>query len=139
MKIPRKLVERVRARAAHRCEYCRASEWLTGQYHTVDHILPRAQDGLTILDNLCLACAPCNAFKHDRTKAIDPESGGFATLFNPRTQDWRDHFAWSRDGLTIIGMTASGRATIAALRMNRSLAVAARTIWVSVNQHPPRD
>jgi hypothetical protein len=71
--------------------------------------------------------------------AADPESVKTVALFNPREQRWRDHFAWSDDGTSVIGLTPCGRATIVALRLNRPLAVAARRIWVSVNRHPPKD
>jgi hypothetical protein len=61
------------------------------------------------------------------------------SLFNPRQQRWRDHFAWNEDSTTIIGLTACGRATVVALRLNHPLIVAARSIWASVDQHPPKD
>ncbi len=138
-KVPQHLADRVRERARQRCEYCLTPEWLTGQQWEIDHIVPRARGGATRFDNLCLACAACNGFKLDRTMALDTETGQTITLFNPRTQRWNDHFAWSDDGTNIIGLTSYGRATIAALRLNRSLVVAVRAIWVSMNHHPPRD
>ena len=39
----------------------------------------------------------------------------------------------------IIGLTATGRATIAALRLNNPEIVAARSLWVQAGWHPPRD
>ena len=135
----KRLVELVRTRARFRCEYCHASEQLTGQRCQVDHIMPRIRDGKTEPDNLCLACAACNSFKLDRTEAIDPESAESVRLFNPRTQNWHDHFAWSADGTLIVGLTASGRATVTALKLNRTLAVEARSSWAEIRQHPPAD
>lgn len=58
-------------------------------------------------------------------------------LFNPRRQKWMRHFRWSDDGARIIGRTRSGRATIAALRMNHAAIVLSRSIWVSAGIHPP--
>ena len=138
-KIPKRLADRVRERAAHRCEYCLTPEWLTGQSWEIDHIVPRARGGTTDFGNLCLACAACNGFKLDRVMAVDPETSESVLLFNPRAHHWNYHFAWSDDGTYIIGLTSHGRATVSALKMNRSLIVAARAIWVSMNHHPPRD
>lgn len=128
----------VRERADYRCKYCQASEWLTGQQHEIDHVHPKVLGGHTTLDNLALACSACNGHKHDETEAIDPVTNEFTPLYNPRTQIWPDHFAWSKDGLTIIGLTTCGRATIHLLQMNRPLALAARSIWVMVRRHPPK-
>ncbi len=138
-KLPKRLIERVRERARHRCEYCLTAEWLTGQAGEVDHIAPRAQGGSSHIDNLCLACAACNGFKLDRTAALDAETNQLAPLFNPRAQRWAEHFMWSDEGTRIIGLTAHGRVTITTLKMNRPLVVAARAIWVEMQRHPPQD
>jgi 5-methylcytosine-specific restriction endonuclease McrA len=137
-RIPKRLARQVRERAQHRCEYCRTSEWLSGQPCQIDHIVPRSRGGVTEADNLCLACATCNSFKLDRTDAIDPRSGEVVPLFNPRQQNWDEHFAWSDDGTRIVGLTACGRVTVMALKLNRSLLVTARASWVSINRHPPQ-
>lgn len=136
LKLPQALRELIRARAESRCEYCQTSEWLSGLSCEVDHILPRAKDGPTTPDNLCLACASCNGYKGANAQAVDPESGEQVALFNPRKQRWREHFAWSEEGTTIIGLTAEGRATVLALKLNHPLIVAARSIWVSAGLHP---
>jgi hypothetical protein len=135
--IPTQLREQVRRRAVYRCEYCHSSEWLTGQRHHIDHIIPDSQGGDTAIGNLCLACATCNGSKRDRSEAIDPATGKSEPLFNPRTQRWQNHFAWSDDGTVITGLTPTGRATVVALRLNRPLAVSARKVWVAVGKHPP--
>jgi hypothetical protein len=57
-------------------------------------------------------------------------------LFNPRQQRWREHFTWNQEGTTIIGLTAQGRATVIALKLNHSLIVVARSIWVGAGLHP---
>ena len=74
----------------------------TGQRCQMDHMTPRIRGGKTEPDNLCLACAACNSFKLDRIEAADPESAKSADLFNPRMQNWHDHFAWSADGSQIV-------------------------------------
>jgi hypothetical protein len=138
-KIPKTLRRLVRARAKGRCEYCQTSEWLSGLPCEIDHIVPRAKGGPTTADNLCLACASCNGYKRATTHAVDPESGEEVAIFNPRRQRWDEHFAWSEDGTRIVGLTACGRATVVALKLNHPLAVAARSIWVSIGLHPPED
>lgn len=136
-RVPRALAELVRSRADARCEYCRVSEWLSGQVCHIDHIVPVVHGGETVAGNLCLACAACNSAKLDKTEAIDPVTLEIVPLFNPRTQEWSEHFHWSEDGIYVVGNTVSGRATVEALHMNRSLALAARTVWRSVGVHPP--
>ena len=135
----RRLIELVRTRARFRCEYCHASEQITGQRCHIDHIIPQVRGGKTEPDNLCLACAACNSFKLDRIEATDPETAESVSLFHPRRQNWHDHFAWSADGIRILGLTPSGRATISALKMNRPLVVEARSSWTEIRQHPPKD
>lgn len=138
-RIPARLRRKVRAEAGHRCGYCHSSEAVTSVPLVVDHIMPEAADGPTILENLWLACVRCNQFKADRTHARDPLTGELVALFNPRTQVWREHFAWSVDGTEISGLTPCGRATVVALRLNRELLVVARRQWVSVGWWPPQD
>ena len=129
----------VRERAKGRCEYCLTSEALSGIRCQTDHIIPRSRGGPTTADNLCLACAACNGHKHARTHAIDPVSATEVPFFNPRRQQWHEHFSWSTDGTEIIGQTPTGRATIASLKLNDALIVAARSLWTDTGFHPPRD
>ncbi|HWE63595.1 MAG TPA: HNH endonuclease signature motif containing protein [Chloroflexota bacterium] len=68
----------------------------------IDHLIPEARGGLTVEENLWLACSACNTSKGDRTTGVDPQSGGTVALFNPRFQRWRDHFAWTASGDHIV-------------------------------------
>jgi hypothetical protein len=95
----------------------------------VDHIIPQTSGGLTIPENLALACPHCNAHKWSHTDGIDPDGGGTSRLFNPRTDTWSGHFEWSRDGnLEIIGLTPIGRATVTRLQMNAPDVLIARRL-----------
>jgi hypothetical protein len=47
---------------------------------------------------------------------MDPETGEVVRLFNPRLDQWAEHFEL-RD-IRITGLTATGRATVSLLRMN---------------------
>jgi len=137
--IPDSLREFVRERAKDRCEYCLTSEELSGIRCQIDHIVPRSRQGATTAENLCLACAACNGHKHARTHATDPESDTVVSLFDPRHQNWKEHFTWSTDGTEIVGLTPTGRATILALEINDPLIVSARGLLVGMGLHPPRD
>lgn len=114
------------------------SEEASGIECQIDHIVPRSRGGQTASDNLCLACVACNGRKYARTVATDPDTGDEVPLFDPRRQNWREHFRWGSDGTRVVGLTATGRATIAALQMNDALIVAARSLWVGMGAHPPR-
>jgi hypothetical protein len=90
--------------------------------------------------NLWLACPICNSHKSDKIATIDPESGTTTPLFNPRTQVWSEHFAWTDDGLRIVGRTPVGRATVIALHLSDDLdAIVVRSYWVLAGWHPPED
>jgi hypothetical protein len=134
--IPDDLRQQVIDRAGGRCEYCQAPLAIVVEME-VDHIRPQSVGGLTEADNLCLACAGCNGFKLAFQEAEDPETGETTSLFNPRAHKWDDHFSWSEDGAIAIGLTPTGRATIARLRMNRERMVAARRLWAQAGWHPP--
>lgn len=137
--IPVAVAAIVRERAGGRCEYCLTSEELSGIRCQIDHITPRSREGASTADNLCLACLACNGHKSARTHAIDPESGAEVPLFNPRRQHWGEHFAWNTEGTKILGLTATGRATVVALEMNDPLIVGARSLWVTMGAHPPHN
>lgn len=120
------------------CVYCQTAVANTGQPLTVDHIVPQGRGGLTIIDNLCFACRRCNEFKGSTTHAADPLTGKIVAIFHPRQNKWNEHFAWDETRTHIAGMSATGRATVAALRMNNEFIVDARRRWVSAGWHPPR-
>ena len=129
--------QKVRERAENRCEYCLShQDYIMGRLQ-IDHIQPVAKGGDDTEDNLCLACELFNQYKWTKTENLDPKSGEIFSLFNPRQQQWQKHFTWSPEGTEIIGLTACGRATIGALRLNNSLAVTVRKNWVKAGWHPP--
>jgi len=127
----------VRQRAGGKCEYCHALERWQYVSFTVDHVVPFAEGGTDDPDNLALACFHCNRRKADRLTALDPDSGGQVPLFNPRQDEWGAHFAWSAEGLQVIGLTAVGRATIVALELNRERIIRIRAADQIAGRHPP--
>jgi hypothetical protein len=135
--IAKELRQQVGTDASHRCGYCLTQEWVVGSLMEVDHILPEALGGRTVLANLWLACSPCNAHKGDRITAFDPKTATLVRLFNPRRQVWTEHFAWTAERDRIVGTTPFGRATVVALDLNRAPLVLSRREWVRVGWHPP--
>jgi 5-methylcytosine-specific restriction endonuclease McrA len=127
----------VRERAQHVCEYCHTSELWQYVRFTVDHILPLSKGGTDDLENLCLACFHCNRRKSDAISGGNPETGKMVALFHPRHDRWNEHFIWSSDKLNILGITPTGRATVALLEFNRERAVRIRAADILVNRHPP--
>jgi len=136
-----KIAEHIRSqicqRARYLCEYCHASEQWQYVRFTVDHVIPLARGGTDTSDNLAWACFHCNRRKSDRLTAVDPISGEEVPLFNPRRDRWDEHFIWSADGLSIIGLTPTGRATVVALALNRAWAIDIRAADLAVGRHPP--
>jgi 5-methylcytosine-specific restriction endonuclease McrA len=127
--IPAALSKRVRQRARHVREYCRLPQASQEAAFHIDHIQPRAAGGPTTANNLALACVTCSLKKAARTQARDPRSKRLVSLFHPRRDRWGDHFRWSPD-CRIIGRTATGRATVLALRMNRRAVIGIRKALV---------
>ena len=126
----------VAARAAHRCEYCRAPESIFNFPFEVEHIVPPKQRGDDDESNLALSCRACNLFKASHLEYADPESGDEAPLFNPRSDQWTDCFRAEIESGTIIGLNATGRATIACLAMNSIAQRAARMDWMRLGLFP---
>jgi hypothetical protein len=133
------LRDQVAREARHRCGYCLTSAHITGTPMEIDHIIAESLGGLTVLENLWLACSLCNDHKGNRIAAPDPQTAEIVRLFDPRRQLWPEHFGWSPNGDLILGKTPTWRATVASLRLNRAELVEARRGWVIAGWHPPKD
>src|SRR5260370_30165946 len=83
----------VRERAKGCCEYCLLPEARAFFPHEPDHIIATKHGGESTIDNLALACFDYNRFKGSDIASIDPESRELTQLFNPRTQEWTEHFS----------------------------------------------
>jgi hypothetical protein len=128
----RRLVE---TRAASRCEYCGMHQSLQGGQFHVEHICPTSRGGTSDLDNLALACPGCNLWKADHMVALDEESGASVRLFDPRSDNWHEHFHWV--GREIIGQTPTGRATVTLLDLNHPRRLQIRQAEELFNLFPP--
>ena len=127
----------INERAKGCCKYCLSRADFATQSFSVEHIVPISKNGKTVLDNLALACPGCNGYKYNKTEHPDPVNGIIVPLFNPRKQNWYDHFNWNEDFTRIVALTPTGRATISALKMNRVGIVNLCKALFAIGAHPP--
>ncbi|MGO9913686.1 MAG: HNH endonuclease [Isosphaeraceae bacterium] len=126
----------VAQRAGHRCEYCRAPEAIFNLPFEVEHIVPTSREGPDDESNCALACRSCNLYKSDQVEGRDDVTQEVVRLFEPRRDRWHEHFRIERDTATVLGLTPTGRATVAALQMNRAVQLAARQQWMLLGLFP---
>ena len=137
--------ESIRKRANYLCEYCHSPEKISATRFTVDHIIPQSLGGSDELDNLALACRRCNERRYNFVAGYDPITKNVVALFNPRLQQWGQHFSWSADGKTIIAKTPIGRATIFRFDLNDERYLEkdsirnTRSLWIKAGWHPPEN
>ena len=133
----------VRERAKYVCEYCHSSERLSASRFTLDHITPKSLGGSDEPENLALACRRCNERRYNFVASIDPQSRATVPIFNPRLQEWDEHFAWIEQGILIEGITSVGRATCLRLDLNdmrypeEDSIRETRRFWLKTGLHPP--
>jgi 5-methylcytosine-specific restriction endonuclease McrA len=133
----------VRERAKYLCEYCHSLELLSANRFTIDHIVPRSLGGSDDLNNLALACRRCNERRYNFVAGIDPETQEIVPIFNPRQQQWAEHFVWTIDGTVIQGSTPIGRATCIRFDLNdmrypeNDSIRQTRIFWTRTGLHPP--
>ncbi len=142
MAVSRSLKDLVRERAQGLCEYCHASEHWQFVSHTMDHIVPQSARAPDTSENLALACSNCNMRRQACTESV--ADGTLVPLFNPRTDNWNDHFTWSHDTLSIVALTSVGRGTLDVLDLNgerHGVADKLRRIRAEdrrLDRHPPQ-
>jgi hypothetical protein len=103
----------------------------------VEHIVPLSKDGLDETTNWALACRSCNLNKSNCVDSIDPVTQQRVRLFHPRQDQWAEHFVVDHNfPFNLQGRTPIGRATIAQLRVNSRLQLAARAQWMELRLFP---
>ena len=143
MSISEATKQSVRERAKYLCEYCHSLELLSANRFTIDHIVPRSLGGSDDLNNLALACRRCNERRYNFVAGIDPETQEIVPIFNPRQQQWAEHFVWTIDGTVIQGSTSIGRATCIRFDLNdmrypeHDSIRQTRIFWTRTGLHPP--
>ena len=126
------LERKVWLRALSRCEYCRMPATESTTLFEIEHIIPFKHGGKTALNNLCLACFPCNRFKGTDIAGLDPSTKSLSRLFHPRLDEWSLHFKQVRGA--IVGRTEVGRTTIRVLQFNHPDQVIARRILIELGR-----
>lgn len=138
-KIALKLQEKIRLQAKNRCGYCVLPQNLNPTVLEMEHIQPTAKGGTDNEENLWLACRECNSHKAAKTFGFDKKTNRRTKLFNPRKQNWKRHFKFSKDKSEIIGKTVCGRATVEALSLNSEILVSVRKLWIKFDLFPQQD
>jgi hypothetical protein len=90
--IPAALRQIVIERAGRRCEYCLFPQMASFLTFEIEHIVSEKHHGQTIAANLALAWPFCNRNKGTDLGSIDIVTGQLTPFFNPRTQNWNEHF-----------------------------------------------
>ncbi len=130
----RAVEQEVRRRADETCEYCHMRQEFYRQRFPIDHVIARQHAGETVIENLALCCPSCNRFKGPNIAGIDSVTGEMVSLFNPRRDQWGEHFQWL--GPRLLGLTPIGRATVAVLNMNHPKHVAVRESLITEGVFP---
>jgi hypothetical protein len=100
----------------------------------VDHIISEKHGGLTIEDNLALACAFCNQAKGSDVGSIVWQTRAFVRFFNPRIDRWNEHFRLLN--YRIEPLTEIGIVTAQILRFNSVERLLERQALVLVKRYP---
>lgn len=137
MAVSQKKRNQVQKRAKGCCEYCKSQDKFAPSSFSIEHIYPQSLGGSDDLSNLAWACQGCNNAKFTKIEARDVVSNSIVPLFNPRLNNWDEHFQWNENCSLIIGKTAIGRATVLALKVNRISVVNLRNILFACGEHPP--
>ncbi|GAB4578626.1 MAG: hypothetical protein Fur0022_13620 [Anaerolineales bacterium] len=126
------LREFVYQRANGQCEYCLIPDSVTFSPHEIDHIIARKHGGGTDRENLALCCSICNKRKGTDLTSIDPENGQIVVIYHPRQDRWSDHFQLHHG--EILPLTATGRATVRLLQLNRTERIFERNLLVEAGE-----
>jgi hypothetical protein len=106
----------------------------SGFPHQADHILSLKHGGSSDAANLAYACVFCNRHKGSDIASIDPGSGELVPLFNPRADEWRDHF--QLEGDYILSRSRTGGATMLLLQLNSPERMAERRLLQDLDRYP---
>lgn len=130
----RSLRETASERARDLCEYCQVPQAFDVNPFQLDHVRAEKHGGVTSLSNLAWCCFLCNSYKGPNVAGYDPETQSLERLFNPRTDDWDEHYRW--DGPILVGRTTIGRTTIDVLRINLYERVLHRQSLIDIGEFP---
>lgn len=124
----------VESRANGQCEYCLIHESDTFLGCQVDHIISEKHGGPTEADNLAIACTYCNQSKGTDIGSLASSNREFTRFFNPRTDDWENHF--SLKGAVIEPLSPIGQTTANILQFNKVERVIERETLIQLGRYP---
>ncbi|HEX9924401.1 MAG TPA: HNH endonuclease signature motif containing protein [Anaerolineae bacterium] len=132
--IPVALRELVIQWAGDRCEYCLYPQDLSFLSFEVEHIIAEKHGCETIAENLVLACPYCNRFKGSDIGSLDPTTGNLTLFYNPRTQEWSEHF--QLNDAQIAPITPEGRVIVQILQLNHPDRIEERRHLIHAGRYP---
>lgn len=132
--IPQSVRKFVAERAGHRCEYCRVAASDSNFAYHIEHIIGRQHGGSDDLENLAWSCSICNWKKGSNISTILEENGPPIPLFNPRKENWFEHF--KIDEGEILAKTIVGAATIKLLGFNSPDNIIERRELIAAGSYP---
>lgn len=91
--------------------------------------------GLSDSSNLALACPSCNLHKGYSISVKSSVNGDVIQLFNPRLDDWNNHFEW--DDYTLVPKSEIGRVTTQAFDLNHERRIRIRRAEQLFGLFPP--
>ncbi|MBD2569743.1 HNH endonuclease [Anabaena lutea] len=121
-------------RADYLCEYCLIQEEDTVLGCTVDHIISIKHGGSSNEDNLAYCCVFCNRFKGSNIGSILWETKEFVRFYNPRWDNWGQHF--KINDFRIESITSIGEVTARILGFNDQPRLLERQILISKKRYP---
>lgn len=122
-------------RAQGCCEYCLINTAERPINFAIDHVIAEKHGGPTEISNLSLSCYWCNSYKGSDLSSVDWDADrAIVPLYNPREQQWNDHFRL--DASQIMPLTATGRVTIFLLHLNDDERVTERALLLELGTYP---
>jgi hypothetical protein len=103
-------------RAHNSCEYCKISEEASFIPFKIDHIISLKHGGKNLRINLVWSCFSCNNNKGSDVGTILLPNKNFIRFFNPREDNWEEHFKM-KDGQIML-LTEIAESTDKILKLN---------------------
>lgn len=124
----------VATRADSLCEYCLIHEKDTAFGCAIDHVISLKHGGSTDANNLAYACIFCNRFKGSDIGSIIWQTKEFTRFYNPRSDQWSEHFRLQDSILQSI--STIGEVTARILGFNDSERLLERQLLINQNKYP---
>jgi len=131
--VPTKLRKQVAERANFCCEYGLFYEPHAFIKFQIEHIISLKHGGKTLSDNLAYSCFYCNNSK-GTDLGTNLDSDEIIRFFNPRKDDWLNHFELSKH--LILPKSAIAKATIKILGVNGEERLEERLAFYESGNYP---